>query len=61
MEYAFTLIIGLAFGALTFYAGVRQGMKMSRMIYNAKEGYDPLYEPKKPKPVDPNKPVEETV
>ena len=67
MDFVVLLIIAgatavvLVAGALVFRAGVREGMKMFRIAWNRENGIDPLDEPTKPGPFDPDEPPEETV
>jgi len=59
-----SLLAGIALlvtGALIHRSGVRQGLKMFRITWNAQQGYDPLDEPVKMTPADPDEPPEETV
>jgi hypothetical protein len=58
---ALSAAIFMVAGALIHRSGVRQGLKMFRITWNAEQGYDPLDEPTPMKPADPDEKPEETV
>ena len=57
----FSGIALLVTGMVIHRSGVRQGLKMFRITWNAQQGYDPLDEPVPMTPADPDEPPEETV